>query len=578
MNTISNYIRAHKYVSASMLVLAVVGIILAVRSKTTVASVRYVTQTAAIQTITSTITSTGQIAASDEVDIKPSSTANVTSVRVKQGDQVKTGAILLTLDNTNESQQVAQAKASLESAQANYQNLIAGLDSNNLQLAQISVQQAQQSLTNAQTNLKTVTNQQAQDVTNAQTTLYSSGLQAIPNNTLSTGSVTLSGSYSGTQQGEYDISLYESGNGLSYSVSGLGNENGPVTPGLQQPLGNGLYITFSSTGAFSTTTAYKVLVPNTMSSSYQNNLTAYNTAVQNQQTAIQNANQQITTAQTGLQQAQVQYNEKIAPPTDAQVSSAQAQVSQAQAGYNNAITAYNNTIIKAPIDGTVAAVNVSVGDQAASSNTAGSTSSDLVTIVTPQQVAKISLNEVDAAKVKVGQKATMTFSAVSDLSLTGTVVEIDTVGTVTQGVATYSAKIALDTENDQIKPGMTANVTIVTSVDQNVIAVPTSAIKTDTEGSYVQLLGSDGKPQDVSVVTGDVTDTQTVITSGVSVGDKVITQTISTAAKKTTTTATTSSLLGGSTAARGGAVRAGGAAGFTGNAVFTGGTATAGGR
>jgi macrolide-specific efflux system membrane fusion protein len=571
MKTISTYIRQHRFVSGSMLVVLIAGVILAARSKSVVANVRYVTQTVAVQTLTNTITETGQIAASNEVDIKPSSTANVTSVRVKQGDSVKAGDILLTLDNTNEAQQVSQAKASLDSAEASYQNLLAGLDSNNLQLAQISVQQAQQSLTDAQTNLQTVTTQQATDVANAQTTLLNSNLQAIPDNTLSTGTVTLSGSYSGTQQGEYDITIYESGNGLTYSVSGLGNESGVITQGLPQPLGNGLYITFSSAGTFSTTTSYKILVPNVMGTNYQNNLTAYNTAVQNQATAIQNANQQVTSAQTAMQSAQVSYNEKTAPPTASQVASSQAQVSQAQANYNTAVTAYDNTIIKAPIDGTVAAVNVSVGDQANEATSSGSSSTDLVTIITPQQVAEISLNEVDAAKLQVGQKATLTFNAISGLTLTGTVVEIDTVGTVTQGVATYGAKIALDVDNDQVKPGMTTNVNIITSVDQNVIAVPTTAVKSDSNGSYVQVLGSDGKPQDVSVVTGDTTNTETVITSGLSAGDKVVTQTINTAAKTTATTASTSSLLGGSTARTVGAgARAGG---FSGGGGFGGGAA-----
>jgi multidrug efflux pump subunit AcrA (membrane-fusion protein) len=148
----------------------------------------------------------------------------------------------------------------------------------------------------------------------------------------------------------------------------------------------------------------------------------------------------------------------------------------------------------------------------------------------------------------------MTFDAISGLSLTGTVAEIDTVGTVSQGVVTYSAKVALDTTNDQVKPGMTASVTITASVDPDVLTVPSTAIKTDTSGSsYVQILGSDGKPQDVTVVTGDSNDTDTVITSGLTSGQEVITQTVTSSTKTaTSTTSSSTSLLGGSTTRGGG--------------------------
>lgn len=556
MNRISSYIKAHKIVVGILLLVAIAGGYLAYRDKGAAASVRYVTQTAQVQTLTSTVSASGSVAASDQVDIKPSSTATVTGVDVKLGQQVSTGQTLLTLDETTASQQLNQAKASLQSAQANYQTVLAGATTNDQQQAQLSVTQAQQSLSNAQTNVTTVTTQQKQDVTTAYQNLLNSNLQLLPSDTLSTGVATLSGQYSGTTQGTYTVTLYESGNGLTYSVSGLGNATGNVTRGLPQALGNGLYITFGTSGNFSTTTSYTVNIPNQMGSSYQSNQTAYNNALTAQTNALQQAQQQLITAQNSLQSAQLQYEAKIAPPTDAQVAQAQAQVSQAQASYENALTTYNNNIIKSPINGTVAAVNVSVGDQANAGST-GSSVTDLMTIITPQQVANVTLNEVNAAKVQVGQKATLTFDAVSGLSLIGTVAEIDTVGTVTSGVVTYGAQITLDANSNQIKPGMSTTVNIITKVDQNVMAVPTTAIKTDSSGSYVQVLGSNGQPQNVTVQTGDSNGTSTVITSGLSVGQEVVTQTISTA-KKTTAAAATTSVLGGST------TRVGGGAGFTG--------------
>ena len=70
------------------------------------------------------------------------------------------------------------------------------------------------------------------------------------------------------------------------------------------------------------------------------------------------------------------------------------------------------------------------------------------------------MNEVDAAKISVGNKTTLTFDATEDLTLTGKVAQIDTIGTVEQGVVSYKVKIAFDTQDERIKPGMTANASI----------------------------------------------------------------------------------------------------------------------
>jgi len=561
MQKILSYIKTHKIIIAVVIIVIAAGAYYWHSKSGAATTVKYITAQAQIQTLTSTVTETGQIAASNQVDIKPSSTATVTSVKVKQGDVVKTGDVLLTLDETTASQQVAQAKASLDSAKASYQNLLAGDTSTDLQLAQLSIDTANQNLKNDQQNLTDVTTQQQQDVTNAYNSLLNSNLQLNPSDTLTSAPVTISGNYTGTDKGSYTVTVYQTGGGLSYSSSGLGSASGYITRGIQQSLGNGLYITFGTTGTISTTTTWVINIPNTSGSGYQNNLNAYNTALQNQTTALENAQNKITSDQTAIQQAQVQYQQKITPPTDAAVAQSQAQVSQAQSSYDSALQTYNNNILTAPIDGTVAAVNVSVGDQA-NSGSSGATETDLVTIITPDQVADIALNELDAAKVKVGQKATMSFDAVSGLTLTGTVAEIDTVGTVSQGVVTYNAQVALDTVNSQIKPGMSTSVTILTNSEPNVLTVPSTAVKTDSNGDYyVQELDSaTNQLKDITVEIGDSNNTDTVITSGLSAGDSVVTQTVTSATLKVTSS---TSLLGTVGGGRGGAGFSGGAGGST---------------
>jgi multidrug efflux pump subunit AcrA (membrane-fusion protein) len=179
----------------------------------------------------------------------------------------------------------------------------------------------------------------------------------------------------------------------------------------------------------------------------------------------------------------------------------------------------------------------------------------LRTIITTQQNATVSLNEVDIAKIQLGQKVTLTFDAVPNLTIAGKVSQIDSIGTVSQGVVNYNVKINFDTNDAKIKPGMTANAAIITNVAQDVLTVPNSAVKNQGGTTYVQMFdtplpaplpGVQGSPSSVPptqqiVVVGVSDNTSTEIISGLNEGDEIVTKTITSA---TTTTATAPSILG----------------------------------
>jgi len=67
---------------------------------------------------------------------------------------------------------------------------------------------------------------------------------------------------------------------------------------------------------------------------------------------------------------------------------------------------------------------------------------------------------------------------VPDLTITGQVVEVDTVGTISQGVVSYTVKVGFDTQDDRIKPAMSVSAAIVTETKPDVLLVPNSAIHT----------------------------------------------------------------------------------------------------
>ena len=223
--------------------------------------------------------------------------------------------------------------------------------------------------------------------------------------------------------------------------------------------------------------------------------------------------------------------------------------------YQNALADAKDNLSKyyiyAPIDGTISAsdTTVNVGDTVSSGAVLGS-------IVTNQEIIEISLNEVDIVKIKNGEKVTITFDALPNVTVTGHVADIDTVGTVTQGVVSYGVKISLDITESQIKPGMSGSVNIITDTQQDILTVPNSAVKTRGGANYVLVLNSkqdltsptasqgfisEIAPTQKAVVIGVTDDTNTQITSGLSEGDQVVVRTISaTAAATSSSTRTTS--------------------------------------
>jgi len=232
-------------------------------------------------------------------------------------------------------------------------------------------------------------------------------------------------------------------------------------------------------------------------------------------------------------------------------------LTSSQEDYTTAAKTAAERAVKATIGGTITTLSVANGDTiGSSSNTANSTgntstssatssASVVITDLSALQVS-VSLNEADAVNVVAGQPVTLTFDAISDLTLTGKVKSINTVGTSTSSVVTYPAVLSFDTVDNRLKAGMSVSATITTSVKQDVINVSSSAIKTSGETKYVLVMNNKAISQQ-TVETGLVGDSVTEITSGLTVGQTIVTQTItaSSASTSLTTSRSSSSALQG---------------------------------
>ena len=221
--------------------------------------------------------------------------------------------------------------------------------------------------------------------------------------------------------------------------------------------------------------------------------------------------------------------------TDAQIAEARAAVKQAQASLRTSETNLSKTVIRSPMDGVVIDRTVEVGQTVAASFS----TPNLLTIgdLAIMQV-EVSIDEADVGQAKVGQKAHFTVDAFPDRVFEGTLAKIYYAPVTVQNVVTYTGIVEVANKDGSLRPGMTANVKIITSEKKDVLLIPNSALrvkidKTANERKSKVAPGmkkvwvlKDKKPQEVKVKLGVTDFTNTEVISGIAEGDDVIVDTV----------------------------------------------------
>ena len=159
----------------------------------------------------------------------------------------------------------------------------------------------------------------------------------------------------------------------------------------------------------------------------------------------------------------------------AQINAARAQIAQYQASLKTAMTNLGYTKIIAPVDGTVISREIDLGQPVAASFQAP----ELFTIaqdLTKMQI-EVNVSEADIGQVKEGQDVTYTLDGYADSIFTGKVTQVRLASTNTNNVVTYSVIVDVENNDLKLKPGMTANVSIITNKRENVLCAPNVALK-----------------------------------------------------------------------------------------------------
>ena len=542
------------------------------------------TATVALQNVSTSVSATGSVQTSADVGLNFGTTGIVRTVNVKVGDQVRKGQLLATVDDRAAQLAALQVQASEKSAEISVTN------------AEVALKNAQIAVTQGAQNSQVTLANDDQAIANAQNALAK--LQAGPtaatlaqqtqqivvqNQSINAADAALTNAQTVYIQTQANIAE----NLISYNTAVDNAQYDYSLKCTALAVGTDCTInTYSRASYLTLQNALQAKVAGVLKDSQ---------SLANAQTAVDNASRGLLSARQALDTLKAQQAVANQPAAQVDIDSANATIATAQrtkanavvlagqqaeqaagslttsqgsltnaqeslllakASLANAQTNLSNTRLVAPVSATVAAVANAVGVNAGSTTagTSGATGFIVLTELSGLQV-KASFAEADIVSLKVGQAATFTFDAIASATAQGTVIAIAPLSNAASGsVTTYTVTFSLDSAPAEVKPGMTAQATVVTAQAQGVLAVTSTAL-TQRGGTYYVTM----KPTKVgvagvrkAVTIGLKGDSATEITGGLKAGDQVVLRTA------TSSTSANNGFPGGGVPGAGGAVRVGG--------------------
>jgi RND family efflux transporter MFP subunit len=542
-------VKSNKIKSIIALILVAVGFYYGFKFfNKTETDTRYILSAVSKGTLSTSVSASGQISATEQIDIKSKASGDVVYVGVSEGQNVKAGQLILQIDSTDAQQAVNNAQTSLDKAELSFQKM-KGLTTDegtlrgDKQKAQDALDKSYEDGFNDVSNIfltmpsiisglhdilfkySVLSNQQNSDwYTNLISSIDASDTPRVYRDQVIAAYNSASIAYDKNFDGFRALSRISSQSDIYNLIS--------ETYDTSQKLSDAVKTTNNFIDYIKKTlNDNNVAVPSIVST-HQSSLSSYTGTTNGYLSTLLSDKNTIDD------------NREALINTGFDLQDQQNQVDQAQQSLNDAKEALADYYVRVPFDGLVATLNYKRGDSVSNGSTIG-------TAITNSKVAEVTLSEVDIVNVKVGDKAILTLDSNENLEVTGEVISVDFIGSVSSGVVSYGVKISLDTDDDSIKPGMSTSATIITDTQTDTIIVPTSAVKFSGDTYYVQVLSetydltdranlisgvtSKTEPENKVVEIGISDDSNTEIVSGLSQGDQVVVRTSSSATSSTTT-------------------------------------------
>ena len=225
--------------------------------------------------------------------------------------------------------------------------------------------------------------------------------------------------------------------------------------------------------------------------------------------SIAKADERLALAAAELEDAQRAYDRVKDGPNPEDLAAAQARVDAAKA-------TLNLSRLIAPFSGTITDAHPLPGDQV-TAGAQGFRIDDLSALLVDVEVS-----EVDINSVSVSQPVTLTFDAILGKEYNGVVSQVSQAATPAGGVVNFTVTVQITDADAEVKPGMTAAVTITVQELKDVVLIPNRAVRL-VDGVRVVYVLRDGVPAKVQIRLGSSSDTMSVLVGGdIKVGDLII--------------------------------------------------------
>ena len=506
--------------------------------------------------LTQEVSITGRIRPTQSVDLSFESAGRVSGVYADIGNTISMGQTLVALNSSELNSELAKYQAQLEAEQVELTKLKKGTRQEEIDITQTTVNNAEKEVTEAEINLENVQNTANTNLNNLYDEVsdllydaYTTADDAVTKQTNeifdddSTDSPSLTFSTSDSQSrtdAEWQRVLSRDAlSDLKTIIDNLSSEHTLQEQALTNAENylviirdflNRLNDSLNASIHTSATTinTYKGYV-NTARANVIAEITSINSQQQlisaqkatNQQN-ISTAQSKITTAQNTLDSAKKQLTLKQAGSTIEQIQAQEAKIRQSEANIKNTESKIAKNILYSPISGIVTAQEAKVGEIV-------SVNTIIVSVISDSDF-KIEANvpEIDITKVKLGDTAKLTLDAYStETPFEAEITAIDPAETIIEGVATYKVTLKFTEKDDRVKPGMTADVNILTAQKENVISIPARAVITQNGRKFVRILRTENGILAVEETTVKIglrgSNGNVEILQGVKEGDKVIT-------------------------------------------------------
>lgn len=462
------------------------------------------------QNLQETVLSTGQVVSGINLNLSFQGSGVVRRVNVNEGDKVYAGQVLASLDQSSALATLTSAQGSLAQAQASYDKLANGATAFDIQALQDAVITAKVNLNNSYNGALATLNSAYTAIYNAYTTVTT-----LQNNDFSVSD----------QEG---IRVQENRNNINEKlVSARASiDQANTTAGIDLAISNLISYLNSVFNSLQIVRdqcdlgIYYSKVSSTDKASIDSQKTYISTAT-GSVTTLQNS---IATYNASLQTAEHNLTAKQSPARPEDINLAKAQILSAQGQVDSARAVLNNLIVTAPQSGTITQVDVKVGELATPSK-------EVMVLQNISDLhAEADVSEANIASLQVGQPIDYTFDALGpDQHFAGKVLSVNPASTVISGVVNYLVKGSFDPPAGGvpgIKPGMTANMTILVAKKDNALAVPSTAVINKNNKQYVRVI-DDSKNKtyhEVEVKTGLQADGGLLeILSGLNDGQQIVT-------------------------------------------------------